>query len=387
MEDRRDILRRALGARRERALDLSDHLAAHPELSGEEHETSRLFADWLEEEGFEVQRPLGGLPTAFQARRGSGGPVVAFLAEMDALPGVGHGCGHNLHGTASVLAALAAAEALGDLPGEIRVVGTPAEETDGAKVMQAKAGIFDDCDLALMFHASPQETYADYRSLALDGWEFVFTGKPAHAAASPWEGRNALNGLQFFVHALDMLRQHVRPEVRLGGFVLEGGQAPNIVPDRAVYRLEPRCPRRGDLDALVARVFDCARGAALATGTKVAWHEFLHGFDDMLPNDPAEALMGEELARQGFSLAPSPGPLGSTDVGNVSHRCPALQAEVSITDLPLSIHTREFAQATTAPQGHDALVRGAEALAAAALRILADPALRAAVREDFQKRR
>ena len=387
MEDRRDILRRALGARRERALDLSDHLAAHPELSGEEHETSRLFANWLEEEGFEVQRAFGGLPTAFQARKGSGGPVVAFLAEMDALPEIGHACGHNLHGTASVLAALAAAETLGDLPGEIRVVGTPAEETDGAKVTQAASGIFDDCDLALMFHASPQETYADYRSLALDGWEFTFTGRPAHAAASPWEGRNALNGLQFFVHALDMLRQHVRPTTRLGGFVLEGGQAPNIVPDRAVYRLEPRCPRRPELDALVERVFDCARGAALATGTQVSWRKFIGSFDDMLPNGPAETLMAEELTAAGFSLSPSPGPLGSTDVGNVSYRCPALQAEVSITDLPLSIHTREFARATTEPQGHDALLRGAQALGLAALRVLTDPQLREALREDFRSRR
>ena len=387
MEDRRDILRRALGARRERALDLSDHLAAHPELSGEEHETSRLFANWLEEEGFEVQRAFGGLPTAFLARKGSGGSVVAFLAEMDALPEIGHACGHNLHGTASVLAALAAAEALGDLPGEVRVVGTPAEETDGAKVTQAASGIFDDCDLALMFHASPQETYADYRSLALDGWEFTFTGRPAHAAASPWEGRNALNGLQFFVHALDMLRQHVRPETRLGGFVLEGGQAPNIVPDRAVYRLEPRCPRRPELDALVERVFDCARGAALATGTQVSWRKFIGSFDDMLPNGPAETLMAEELTAAGFSLSPSPGPLGSTDVGNVSYRCPALQAEVSITDLPLSIHTREFARATTEPQGHDALLRGAQALGLAALRVLTDPRLREALREDFRRRR
>lgn len=370
----------------QRAIALSDDIAAHPELSFEEFRTSRCFADLLRNEGFAVESPFCDLPTAFCARKGEGGARIAFLVEYDALPEIGHACGHNLHGTLSVLASLALAFALEkqNVRGEVWAVGTPAEETDGAKVLMAERGVFDDCDLAVMFHSNAVDTYVDYRSLALDGFEFTFKGKAAHAAAAPWEGRNALNALEFFLRALHMLRQHVRPEIRMAGIVTNGGSAPNVIPEEARYRLEARAPRRGELDSLMEQIFNCARGAALATQTDVSFEKFMRSFDDMLPNPTGEALLAEILNELGVSVGSSPGPMGSTDVGNVSYRCPALQPELAITSRPFMLHTREFAKATVTEEAHRALLVGAEALARLGWRVLTDASLRQRIRKDFE---
>ena len=367
------------------AAALADRIHAHPEVGEQEFETSRLLADRLREGGFQVELPYAGLPTAFRgvARRGSG-PVVALLTEYDALPEIGHACGHNLHGVMSVLAGLALNECLPDLEGEVRVVGTPAEETNGAKVQMAAEGIFDDCDLALMIHCNAGESFVDYRSLAMDAVEFTFTGKPAHAAGSPWEGRNALNGVQLLFHAVDMLRQHVRPEVRMHGIVSSGGAAPNIVPEHAQARFYFRAPWRPYLDQLLEKIHDCARGAAMATGTQVSWRNNEASFDDMLPNPAAENLIGDILRDLGVPLIPGPGPMGSTDVGNVSYRCPALQPELAITPEHLALHTREFAAALLQPEAHRMLGVGARALARTSLKVLLEPELRASLRRDFE---
>ena len=376
---------RFLAAHLNGAAELADRIHAHPELGEQEFETSRLLAERLREGGFQVEAPTCGLPTAFQgvARHGSG-PVVALLTEMDALPEIGHACGHNLHGVMSVLAGLALKECLPDLEGQIRVVGTPAEETNGAKVSMAAAGIFDDCDLALMIHCNAGESFVDYRSLAMDSVEFTFTGKPAHAAGSPWEGLNALNGVQLLFHGVDMLRQHVRPETRMHGIISAGGVAPNIVPETAQARFYFRAPWRPYLNQLMEKVYDCARGAALATGTQVTWRNNEASFDDMLPNPTAENLIGGILVDLGVSLVPGPGPMGSTDVGNVSYRCPALQPELAITPERMSLHTREFEAALLLPEAHRMLGVGAQALARTCLKVFLDPELRASLRRDFE---
>ena len=216
--------------------DMAIHIARNPEISEKEFQTSAMLVQALRERGFSVEYPYAGLATAFNAvRKNKKTPVVAFMAEYDALPEIGHACGHNLNGVMSVLAGTALAEVLADdLTGEIRVVGTPAEETNGAKVAMADTGVFDDVDFAMMVHGgSGGEAHPLYRALALVPVEFDFRGRPAHAAAAPWEGLNALNGLQLFYHALDMLRQHVKPDTRIHGVITKGGDAPNIVPDFA----------------------------------------------------------------------------------------------------------------------------------------------------------
>lgn len=369
------------------AIALSDDLGHNPELSGEEYESSRKMVEILREGGFDVEFPFMGLDTAFIGKKGKPGKGgrVAILVENDALPNIGHACGHNVHGSMSILAGLGLESLVEELDAELWVVGTPAEEVDGAKCRMSDEGLFDEVDMAIMIHSSGDNSFVAYRSLAMDGYNFVFEGRTAHAAASPWEGLNALNGVQFFMHSLDMLRQHVRPETRIHGVVIEGGTAPNIVPEHAMARFEVRAPWRPYLDGLVEQVFDCARGAALATGTKVSWQKFESSFDDMLPAPAAEAMMAEVMEEVGVELSPSEGPRGSSDVGNVSYRCTALQPVLAITDGGFALHTRELAEATFRPMAHEALVQGARAIGRAVLRTCLDPELRESMKEDRRK--
>ena len=295
-----------LALHREEARRFSDHLGRNPETSGKEFESSRLFVEVLRKNGFSVEFPFLGLPTAFMARKISGGKAggkVALLTEYDALPEIGHACGHNAHGTMSLYAGLALGQVVEETGGEVWVVGTPAEEEDGAKSAMSDQGVFDGVDLALMFHAFGRDSFTDYRSLALDGYDFTFKGKPAHAAATPWEGISALHGVQLFLAAQDMLRLHLRPEARLHAIITEGGAATNIIPESASCRVEFRAPKRPYLDKVAEAVFNCARGAALATGTEVSWQKFMLSFDDMLPNPTAESAMKDILAELGVTCS------------------------------------------------------------------------------------
>ena len=265
------------------------------------------------------------------------------------------------------------------------VIGTPAEETNGAKVTMAEKGIFDDVDLAIMIHASGNKSYVSYRSLAMDALEFTYKGKSAHAAASPWEGRNALNGVQLFFHAIDMLRQHVEPDVRMHGIIYKGGDAPNIVPEEAICRFYFRFPTRAYLNRLVERVIKIASGAAVASETEVTMKNFEFSFDNMLANATAERKMEDIMRELGVEVSEPEGYEGSSDMGNVSHRCPALQPKLAISDLPLVTHSREFAKAVVTPKAHEALITGSKALVRMALAIFTDENLRKAIREDFKR--
>jgi len=385
-------IRDFIASQRDEMTELSDYLGNNPELSGEEYESSRLFANRLASYGFNVEIPFGGLPTAFMAKRRAGGaasssdfPVVAFLAEYDALPGIGHACGHNVHGVMSLYAGIAASLVLDSFGGEVRVVGTPAEETDGAKALLAEKGVFDDTGLALMFHSYAKESFVSYRSLALEGYEFEFTGKASHAAASPWLGISAQNGMLLFMDALNMLRLRMRDMCRLHAVVTEVSGATNIIPDKAVCRVEARAPSKALLCGIMEDVFAAANGAAMATRTGVRFDRFMRRFDDMLPNLAAESMAEDVLSAYGVKCVLKNEPLGSTDVGNVSYRCPALQPEFAITDKEMSLHTAEFAKAALSGEAHDALVTGATALAEICVRFLSDKPLRGAIRNEFLK--
>lgn len=360
---------------------LSDWMASNPELSGEEFKATDRIVELLSREGYEIERPYGGLPTAFKASFGKGDPKVAVMVECDALPGLGHGCGHCVHGSMSVLAGLGLIGLVDDLGGSVHVIGTPAEETDGAKCSMAEAGLFDGYDLAIMIHSSGGFSTTAFRSLAMDGYRFTFKGRSSHAAGAPWEGKNALNGVQLMFHAVDMLRQHTVPEARIHGVIDQGGSAPNIVPDRAVCRFEFRAPKRDYLDGLTSRCLDCARGAALATGTGVSWEKFESSFDEMIPNPPGEAMIGEIYGELGIPFDPPIDPIGSTDVGNVSQRCPALQPLLAITPERYSLHTVEFAESVTGSEAHEALSLGAKVIGRAVIKTLMDRELAGSMRE------
>jgi len=368
------------------AVALSDAMAANPEISEREFESSAAHVEFLRASGFSVEYPFFGIPTAYDASLGSAeGPRVALMAEYDALPGIGHACGHNVHGAMSLLAGAGLAPIASELGGTLRVIGTPAEETNGAKITMAAGGVFDGLDLALMIHSGNDDCVVRYRCLAMDGIEFRFKGKASHAAASPWEGRNALNGAQLFFHAIDMLRQHVTPEVRMHGIYVDAGTACNIVPEAATVHFYFRAARRAYLNRLLEKVYNAARGAALATETEVEWSNFELSFDELVPNDAAETMMESVYDELGVGYRPVSGPDGSSDVGNVSMRCPTLQPMLSIIDKPYALHTREFAAATTGAQAHAAIVTGARILARAAIRTFLEPGLRAGMRECLAK--
>lgn len=367
----------------------SDYLAANPELPGEEYNTSKLMVEKLRQNGFDIEYPFCGISTAYLAKKsqGSNKPVVAIMVEYDALPVIGHACGHNLHGTMAMYAGIALGQTINDWCGELRVIGTPAEEADGAKIKMADHGVFDDVDLAIMFHAFGGESYADYRALGINGFDFTFTGQTAHSAASPWDGRSAQNGMLLFIDAMNMLRLHMHDHCRLHSIITQVEGAANIIPDKAVCRVEARAPEKKMLDNLTDAVFKCAKGAAIATDTEVTWKRFEGKFEPMLPNYTAEKLTEDVMAKYGVVCTHGHNATGSTDVGNVSYKCPAIQPEFAITSKKLSLHTREFAEATTSQEGHEALVNGAKIMAEICLRVMIDEKLRLDIRSEFEAKR
>ncbi len=374
---------------RELILSVSRRIHERPELGKEEIFASNLLADTLEGIGFSVVRGYAGIPTAVKGAKGDArGPRVAFLAEYDALPGIGHGCGHNLIAAAALGAGIglgAAAQAQG---GEVVVLGTPAEETDGAKVALCEKGCFDGIDAALMAHPYDGNFY-ETESLAIDALELKFHGASAHAAASPWDGRNALDAVLLTFANVNALRQQIRPDARIHGIVSDGGKAPNIVPDFAAARFYVRAASREYLDRLVAKFKDCARAAALATGTSVEINNYEASFDDMVSNSILARrfrdYMTEALGSGPFGRVPDS--FGSIDMGNVSHVVPAIHTLVEVTSgRKMSLHTAEFRDIAGSPEAGDAIIRAAKAMALCGLDILRNPEFLQNVRGEFKAR-
>lgn len=364
-----------------KALALARWMASHPELSLAEHDTSARYAAYLCERGFRVEAPVAGLETAFVARRGAvAAPVhVAFLAEMDALPEIGHACGHNLSGPASLLAASALASEIADDELEIVVVGTPAEEIGVGKRRLVEAGVFDGVDCAMMAHASDMRR-AHRLFLGNAKYELVFLGKAAHAAAYPEQGINALDGVIAFFVALGLLRQQLPPGVRVHGIVSDGGKAPNVIPERAAAVIWVRALETAVLESTSERVLECARGAAQATGNglKIAIDE--GASPPMRVSAPFADLYRRQLASLGLeetSHAPDEA-IGSSDVTHVSRVVPTIHPNFPI-GRNLELHTRAFAEATTRREGEAGLLEAARALALTARDFARDAAVRAAV--------
>ncbi len=372
---------------KEHAFSVSDDIAEHPELSGEEYRTSQIFCEWLKNEGFAVEMPYCGMDTAFIAKKGEGKPRVAILVEMDALPEVGHGCGHNLSGTMSALAGTAVGRSMDAIEGELLVIGTPAEETWGAKCRMADMGVMDDVDLAIMIHSTSARNLVSMTTPALQGWDITYTGLASHAAASPWEGRNAFNGARLFFDALDMMRQHVRPETRMHGIIKECGKAVNTVPDKAVIVLELRSPDKRYLEKITERVKKCAEGAAAATETELVFEKNFTSFDNTLELSSLEKIVQSGFEKVGLGTSEKEAPGGASDVGDISWRCPSIQPLLSIIDKPVALHTAELEAATRSELGHERLAAGAKIIAYTVLRIFLDEEARREVREEFLRKK
>jgi amidohydrolase len=370
----------------ERLVGLSRRIHAAPELKFEEHRAAEWLADYLEACGFAVERGAYGLPTAFAARMGSGRPCVAILCEYDALPGIGHACGHNIIAAAGVGAGVAVAPEVAGTGGSIVVLGTPAEEGGGGKILMARAGAFTQVDAAMMVHPAAADLLGMH-VLAVSQLAVEYAGKAAHASAFPHRGVNALDGLITAYTAIAQLRQHIRPTERVHGIITDGGQAPNIVPERAAGLFYVRAATESRLARLKERVVACFQAGAAASGAEVEVNTIGEDYADMLTNEPLAQAYAANLRLVGRAVLPAhdvPATVaGSTDMGNVSKLVPSIHPMIAASPPGVALHSAEFARWAGAEPGARAVIDGAKAMAMTALDVLCQPRLRAAITEGF----
>ena len=377
-----------IDAMRDELLRISHTIHAKPELAFEEREAATLLIEALRTNGLEVTAGAHGLETAFAAEFGpDDAPCVALLAEYDALPGIGHACGHNLIATAGVGAGLALAK-LGDaLPGRVRVLGTPAEEHGCGKELMAREGAFEGVDAALMIHPAGVNL-ASMPCIAMAELDVVYHGEAAHAAAMPERGVNALDAMVMGYQAVSALRQHIGRDERVHGIITDGGQAPNVVPERTAGRFYVRAGGFESLEPLKRRVEACFRAGAHATGCEieVCWGQA--DYRDILYNEPLAAAFQRNAEMLGREFLPwerlPPTVQGSTDLGNVSYRIPSIHPMIAASPQHVTIHNAEFAKWAGSELGDEAALDGAKALAMTAVDYFTDPDLRERARAVFQ---
>ncbi len=371
-------LDKAVGAVLPDALDLSHRVHANPEIAFQERQAAGWTAELLRTNGFDVTAPAGGLETAFVARwRGDrDGPVVAFAGEYDALPEVGHGCGHNLMCSSSAGAAVAAARVLGrDFGGEVRFIGTPAEEAGNGKVRLIAAGVFDDVDACLQIHPADSNS-AEVLALAVIEIGVTFHGTLAHASADPWLGKNALDAIELLHTMVAQWRQHLKPGERVHGIITHGGAAPNIVPDLTAGRWYLRTPVDPDLDAMIDRFRSMAEAAAAATGCSVELAiDPMNRCRTMVNNPTLLEVWRRHLADAGIEDDPVDPNAGSTDMANVSHEVPTIHPYLAIAPGGTAGHSREFAAHAGGQDGDRVLPQAIRVLAATAIELLRRPEL------------
>ncbi|PSL34288.1 amidohydrolase [Planomicrobium soli] len=377
----------SIESRRAEYIATSQAIHAKPEIGNEEVFASATLVELLEDAGFSVETAVAGHETSFFASKESPlpGPTIAYLAEYDALPKIGHACGHNIIGTTSVAAAIALAETFSATGGRVVVLGTPAEEggpNGSAKGSFVKHGLLEGIDAALMIHPSGKSAITG-PSLAVDPLDFHFYGKPAHAAASPEEGINALDAVIQLFNGVNALRQQLPSDARVHGIITHGGDAPNIIPEYASARFFIRGDSWKKTADTARKIRAIAEGAALATGATVKIERFQNEVKDLVLTDALDAIIREELQSAGeeVALSRSTG-LGSTDAGNISYEVPTAHPYIKIGPDNLVAHTVEFREAANSEAGNEALIKGAKALANTGYRLLTDSALLAEVKRS-----
>ena len=366
-------------------IDLNNWIADHPEVSGEEYETSKRLVETLRDHGYDVEYPFDGMETAFRGIYGANDHKykIAILTEYDALPEIGHACGHCLSGAISVLAGLATKDLQDVLNADIHVVGTPVEETAGAKCQMVKDGVFDAYDMAIMVHLYNSNLLAPkLQCLACN--MYTFHGKAAHASAAPWDGVNAYNAAQLMFHGIDMMRQHTHQDAQFHGIIQHGGEAPGIVPERVDAEVWTRALNRDYLMKLLDWVADCAQAGALATHATWEVHPTSEIYFDMKPNATGVAALEEIYSELGIEVNGDPDKLfGSSDAGNVSYACPAFHPCLQVTDFDTPIHTRGFAEAMKSDRAYQALVDGAKIIGLQIAKIFSEDEKVQAMKADF----
>jgi amidohydrolase len=365
---------------------LSHRIHDHPELGYQEVKASGWLTEFLAGEGFAVERGVAGVDTAFRAviERGEG-PTIAILCEYDALPAIGHACGHNVIATAGVGAGAALAAVRDHLPGgRVHVIGTPAEEGGGGKVRLIRGGVFRDVDAAMMIHGWDRWVpHQDLLGIVRVGFEF--TGTAAHASADPWEGVNALDAVIQTFNNVGMLRQQVRPDARIHGIVTSGGAAPNIIPEFAAAMFYVRAASLDYLEGLQARVIACAEGAATATGCTLKTTIYDNTYEPMKRNRTLADAFRANMQRVGIPESPElKERLGSSDVGNVSQVIPTIQPYVRIAPEGTPWHSRAFAEAAVSPLAREGMLAAAKVMAMTTLDLLTEPGLLDRAKQEFR---
>jgi amidohydrolase len=386
----------AVDGARDEIVALSRRIHAHPEQAFEEVQAAAWIAEALRGHGFAVEHPAGSLATAIRATRRGGlaggseeparpaatGPRIAILAEYDALPGLGHGCGHNTMAASGVGAAIALASLAEELPGEIVFLGTPAEERGSGKQIMIDDGLFDGVDAALLFHPCDRN-HVESHPLASEDVEVVFHGLQAHASADPWKGRNALDAMIQLFGAVGLWRQQLHPDARVHGIIQEGGTAANIIPDRTRAWFMLRSPDQADYERMRTRFRGLVDGAALATDT-TAEVTFSGGARTMKQNRTLEARWVANAAAYGIvDQGPDPNS-GSTDMANVSWVCPTIHPELSIAPEGTPGHSILFRDAAATPEADETTLLAATLVAQTAYELFVDDELRAAAWREFR---
>ncbi|MCK4354551.1 MAG: M20 family metallopeptidase [Dehalococcoidia bacterium] len=368
--------------------ELSLRIHSNPELAFHEIRAAAWLSQYLKQNGFSIEEGICDLPTAFKASYGRGKPNIAILAEYDALPDLGHACGHNLICTMAVGAATASKLVVDQLVGSISIIGTPAEEIYGGKAIMADRGAFDNLDVAMMVHPG-QDNRAIYYSFAAQALEVEFFGKAAHAARQPEQGINALEAMLQSFTAINSLRQHIREKARIHGIITDGGAAANIVPAHSAANFLVRAADDAYLNELKQKVLNCFIGAAVASGARLEYKWGGIRYAPMRNNLTLAQLFSQNMQSLGREMrVPDPSEIqGSTDMGNVSQLVPSIHGFVGITSTDVALHTPEFASAAVSDAGIHGLLDGAKALAMTIVDLVGKPELTIKIKEEFQRGR
>ena len=391
-EELRQRIVDAIEAQRDEIVAVAEEIRQNPELGYQEVKASQLLASAIRDQGFEVEKPAAGIETAFVASKHGykDGPHVAVLAEYDALAGIGHGCGHNLIGASGLAAAIGLNAVMDELPGVFEVIGTPAEEGGAGKLRMLEAGVFDDVDAAIMIHHAGHQSGAPTQfpggtCLAVQGFGLEYFGKPAHAAADPYNGVNALNAVIEFFKGVDALRQHVPMETRIHGIITHGGDAVNVVPKYASARFSVRAPSQEGVADVMGKVRKIAEGAALITGCEVKLTEGNLLYDKR-PSYELGRRYTDNMREMGMVIdAEQKRGMHSTDAGNLTYRIPFATGSFAISHEPIPGHSQQVVDASGSEYGYDQLIKVSKAMALTAFDLLTEPELLASAKEEHAR--
>lgn len=390
MSKLRDAYLETLSKNEETAYHLNHYLAEHPEISGQEYNSVKKITEILREKGIEVEDKVAGIDTSFKAhitKAASDKPKFGILMEYDALPGIGHACGHSASGSLSLLTALTLWEMQDKFEATVDLIGTPNEEATGDKIPMAKVGVFDGYDFVMMIHMNSNETNPSVHFLALSEMRVSFKGVTAHAAAAPWEGKNALNAAMLTCNAIDMMRQQLKPDTRVSYIITKGGEASNVIPGEAEMIINMRNSDKFDLERTLEKVMNCIKGASVATETEYTTVKTGEDFDNMNINHTGTQAIEEIMdfidlpyveEEQGQAA-------GSSDIGNVSYVCPAFHPMMAISDHYFPLHTKEVADIMKSDSINEVISQGARVIGLFILKAIEDPELLKEMKEEFKK--